>query len=56
MDEMVVTLWGDRAKQFQDGMANAYTRSMFVIITGLIAKKFSGHTTNHHYTHKFQLT
>lgn len=39
---MVVTLWEERAFQFQEAMAATDSSAKFVVITGLIAKKNSG--------------
>lgn len=38
---MLVTLWEDRAKQFQDLVSSSKTGPVFVVVTGLLAKKFS---------------
>ena len=44
-EKIIVTLWEDRAYQFQSSLAEDNSSSIFVVITGLLAKKFSG-TTN----------
>lgn len=38
---MVVTLWEERANQFQAEVAKTEAGPLFVVITGLLAKKFS---------------
>ncbi|XP_063948114.1 replication protein A 70 kDa DNA-binding subunit D-like [Daucus carota subsp. sativus] len=41
-EKMIVTLWEDRAYQFQESLQNTGQSPIFVVITGLLAKKFSG--------------
>lgn len=43
---MVVTLWDGRAFQFQESLLASEGAAMFVVITGLVAKKFSGTNDN----------
>ncbi|XP_063941419.1 replication protein A 70 kDa DNA-binding subunit D-like [Daucus carota subsp. sativus] len=40
-EKMIVTLWEDRAYQFQASLQNTGQSPIFVVITGLLAKKFS---------------
>lgn len=42
-DRMVVTLWEDRAEEFMQLLSKAKDLPLCVVITGLLAKKFSGH-------------
>lgn len=39
---MLVTLWEDKAAQFQEGLAATEGAAAFVVITDLLAKKYSG--------------
>lgn len=43
---MLVTLWlwEDKAAQFQEGLAATEGAAAFVVITGLLAKQYSGET------------
>ncbi|KAL1823138.1 hypothetical protein ACET3Z_009916 [Daucus carota] len=40
-EKIIVTLWEERAYQFQAGLDNRGQSPLFVVITGLLAKKFS---------------
>ncbi|KAL1826128.1 hypothetical protein ACET3Z_012906 [Daucus carota] len=40
-EKIIVTLWEERAYQFQAGLENRGQSPLFVVITGLLAKKFS---------------
>lgn len=39
---MLITLWEDKAAQFQEGLAAIEGAVAFVVITGLLAKQYSG--------------
>ncbi|KAL1818436.1 hypothetical protein ACET3Z_013305 [Daucus carota] len=39
-EKIIVTLWEERAYQFQAGLDNRGQSPLFVVITGLLAKKF----------------
>ena len=39
---MIVTLWEEKANGFQNDLAAADDGAAFVIITGLLVKKYSG--------------
>lgn len=39
---MIVTLWEDKAAQFQEGLQQSNEGPIFVIVTGLLVKKYSG--------------
>lgn len=39
---MIVTLWEEKAAQFQEGLAGTEGSAAFVVITGILAKQYSG--------------
>lgn len=39
---MVITLWEEKAYQYLAALAESEAGPLFVVITGLLAKKFSG--------------
>ncbi|WOG92530.1 hypothetical protein DCAR_0311800 [Daucus carota subsp. sativus] len=41
-NNMIVTLWEDKAAQFQEGLQQSNEGPIFVIVTGLLVKKYSG--------------
>lgn len=39
---MIVTMWEDKALQFQEGLTTIKAGAAFVVITDLLAEKYSG--------------
>lgn len=44
-ETMLITLWEDKANQFQDLMSSSTAGPVFMVFTGLLAKKFSAATS-----------